>query len=177
MNQKRIERLVLSAMFCALVFAATWISVPAPAVGNINLGDAMLLLSAWLLGGPYSVIAAALGSALTDLMGAYAIYAPGTFVIKALMTTAAILLFKLSRKALRLPSFPALLISGLGAEIIMILGYYLYEAIFLSLGFVGAALNIPFNAIQGAICLTLAILCRMLLKQTGFHLPQNTDHL
>ena len=177
MNQKRIERLVLSAMFCAMVFAATWISVPAPAVGNVNLGDAMLLLSAWLLGGPYSVIAAAVGSALTDLMGAYAVYAPGTLVIKALMTTVAILTLKLSRKVLRLSTLPSLLISGICAELVMIAGYYFYEALFLSLGFVGAAVNIPFNAIQGAIGLILAILCRMLLKQTGFHLPNQGDQL
>ena len=176
MNQKRIERLVLSAMFCAMVFTATWISVPAPVVGNINLGDAMVLLSAWLLGGPYSVIAAAAGSALTDLMGAYAIYAPGTLVIKALMTVVAIFLFKLLRHA-RLPQLPSLLISGLGAEVVMIVGYYLYEALFLSLGFAGAALNIPFNAIQGAVGLTLAVLCRLLLKHTGFHLPNGSDHL
>ena len=174
MNQKRIERLVLSAMFCALVFAATWISVPAPAVGNINLGDAMLLLCAWLLGGPYSVIAAAAGSALTDLMGAYAIYAPGTFVIKALMVTVAILLLKIGRR-LRLPQIPALLLSGIGAELVMIGGYYLYEATFLSLGFAGAAVNIPFNAIQGGICLALAVLCRMILKHTGFHLSNQSD--
>ena len=176
MNQKRIERLVLAAMFCALIFAATWISIPAGAIGNINLGDAMLLLCAWLLGGPYAVVAAAVGSALTDLMGAYAVYAPGTLVIKALMSVAAILLFKLLRH-LRLPKFFPLLLSGIAAEIIMIFGYYLYEAIFLSLGFAGALLSIPFNAIQGTIGLCLAILCRMMLSKTGFKLSSDTDQL
>ena len=58
----------------------------------------------------------------------------------------------------------------------MILGYYLYEATFLSLGFKGALLNIPFNAIQGAIGLCLAILCRMMLSKTGFRLPTESDH-
>ena len=175
MNQKRIERLVLAAMFCALVFAATWISIPAGAIGNINLGDAMLLLCAWTLGGPYAVLAAAMGSALTDLLGAYAVYAPGTLAIKALMTAAAILLFRLTRR-LKLPKILSLLLSGLSSEIIMILGYYLYEATFLSLGFKGALLNIPFNAIQGAIVLCLAILCRMMLSKTGFRLPTESDH-
>ncbi len=176
MNQKRIERLVLGAMFCAMVFTATWIYIPSPIVGNINLGDAMLLLSAWLFGGPYSILAAAVGSALTDLMGAYAIYAPGTLVIKALMTLVAILVFRLARQG-RLPQFPALLISGFCAELVMVIGYYLYEALFLSLGFVGAAVNIPFNAAQGIVCLILAVLCRILLKHTGFRLPNGSDQL
>ena len=176
MYQKKLERLVIAAMLCAMVFAATWISIPAPVVGNVNLGDAMILLSAWILGGPWAVAAAAAGATLTDLMGAYAAYAPGTLVIKALMTVSAILLLKICRKA-RLPMLPSLLISGACAEAIMILGYYLYEAVFFSLGFGAAALNIPFNAMQGAISLTLAVLCRLLLKKTGFRLPVDSDQI
>jgi uncharacterized membrane protein len=168
MNQKRIEKLVLSAMFCALVFAATWISVPAPGVGNVNLGDAMILLCAWMLGGPYAVVAGALGAALTDLMGAYAIYAPATLLIKALMVLVAILVAK-GLRSIRVPTFPSLLVSGICAELVMIVGYYLYEAFFLSLGAVGALLSVPFNAVQGALGLILALLCRMLLRHTSFH--------
>ena len=166
MNRKRVEKLVLSAVFCALVFAATWISVPAPSVGNVNLGDAMILLCAWILGGPWSVVAAAMGAALTDLAGGYAIYAPGTLVIKALMVAVALGVCRLM-KGLRVSDFWARLLSGIAAELVMIAGYLLYEAFFLSLG-AGALLNLPFNAIQGTVCVTAALLCHQLLRRTGF---------
>ena len=165
MNQKRIQKLVMSAVFCALCFAATWISVPAPTVGNVNLGDAMILMCAWTLGGPWSMIAAAMGATLTDLTGGYAVYAPGTLVIKALMVAAALGVCRLM-KGLRVSDFWARLLSGISAELVMVAGYLIYEAFFLSLG-AGALLNIPFNAIQGAVCVTAALLCYNLMHRAG----------
>ena len=85
MKENKVYKLVLSAVFCALVFTMTFIAIPAPSVGNINLGDCMVILSACLIGGWYGVFAGAVGAALCDLASGYAIYAPGTLVIKALM--------------------------------------------------------------------------------------------
>ena len=107
-----------------------------------------------------------MGAALTDLSSAYAVYAPGTLVIKALMVTVAIGSFRLLAR-LRVSNFWARLISGICAEVVMVVGYLVYEAFFLSLG-AGALLNIPFNAIQGAVCVTAAVLCHQLLRRTGF---------
>ena len=165
MNQKRIRKMVLSAVFCALVFSATWISVPAPAVGNVNLGDGMLLLCAWTLGGPWAVVAAALGSALTDLMGAYAIYAPATLLIKALMATLAILLTKAFCK-LHLSLRVSHILSALAAEIVMAAGYFFYEALFLGYGW-GAAANIPFNCVQGLFGIVLSVVLFEFLSRAG----------
>lgn len=166
MHQQKTKKLAFSALFCALVFAMTWISVPAPAVGNVNLGDGMLLLCAHALGGPWAVVAAAAGAALTDLLGAYAIYAPGTFLIKACMVAVSIAVTPLLSRC-KLPKPAARLISAVCAELVMVLGYFLYEALILSYGFAAAALNIPFNAIQGAIAILMFAIAFPLLEKTG----------
>lgn len=166
MHQHKTKKIAFSALFCALVFAMTWISVPAPVVGNVNLGDGMLLLCAHVLGGPWAVMAAAIGAALTDLLGAYVIYAPGTFLIKACMVAVAILVAKLLIRC-KLPALLAKILSAVCAEIVMILGYFVYEALILSYGFASAALNIPFNAIQGTIAIVLFAIAFPLLGKTG----------
>lgn len=151
-------------MFCALVFAGTWISVPMP-IGNINLGDGMLLVGAWMLGGPWAIVATALGATFVDLMGPYAVYAPGTLVIKALMATVAILLLKLLGKT-KLPRSLALILSATAAELVMIVGYFAYEALFLGLG-LGATASIPFNAMQGGAAIVLSVAVYELLSRAG----------
>lgn len=155
MNQQRIRKLVISAVFCALVFAATWIYIPAPSVGNVNLGDGMLLLCAWMLGGPWAAVAAATGAALCDLVSGFALYAPATFVIKALMVVVAIGCFGLFQK-LRLHATVCRALSAVCAELVMIVGYYLYESTVVLHSFIGAAANIPFNAVQGLFGIVLA---------------------
>ncbi len=160
MKTKHIQKIVFSAMFASLVFAATWISIPNGLGGNINLGDSMLLIGAWTLGGPWSVFACALGPMLTDLLGGYAIYAPATFVIKALMVVVAILIERVAR---RLPAVRRYLLSGLGAECVMVLGYFAYEIFIFSLPV--AAVGIPFNLIQGGASILVASLLRILLSK------------
>ena len=165
MNQKRLRKLIFSAMFCALVFAATWISIPAPLVGNVNLGDGVLLLCAWMLGGVWAAVAAAMGAALCDLALGYAIYAPATLVIKALMVVVAIAVVKLLSH-LHMHVRVARLISAVCAELIMILGYFAYEALALGYG-IAAAANIPFNAIQGALGIAVALVVYEVLHRAG----------
>ncbi len=166
MHEQRIKKITLSAAFCALTFAATFISIPAPVIGNINIGDGVLLLAVWLLGGAWSVVAAATGAALCDLVGAYAIYAPGTLVIKAAMAGVALLVKKLTAS---LPLPLGRLLSGLCAEAVMIVGYFLYEAFFLQLGAGAALLNVPFNGIQGAVGIAMFYLIHTLLTKYNKH--------
>ena len=79
------KNLALTALFIALCTLVTmFIRIPLPTSGYANLGDAMVLLAAWVLGPVYGALAAGLGSALADLIG-YPIYAPATFIIKFLV--------------------------------------------------------------------------------------------
>lgn len=42
--------------------------------GYVNIGDAAVLISAWLLGNPYGAFAAGIGSGLADLLSGYPAY-------------------------------------------------------------------------------------------------------
>lgn len=159
MKTHHIRKLVFSAMFAALVFTATWLSIPNGLGGNINLGDCMLLIGAWTLGGPWAVVACALGAMLTDWLSGYVIYAPATFVIKALMVIVALLVQKLTAKR---PAVVRYILSGIAAELIMVLGYFAYETIIYSLP--AAVAGVPFNLIQAGAAVLVANLLMKLLS-------------
>lgn len=93
---KNLTKIVTTSVFMALTCVATMvIQIPMPLTnGYVNLGDAFVLAAAWMLGGPWGVAAAGIGSALADLLTGYAHYVPGTLVIKAGMALAAILVAK-----------------------------------------------------------------------------------
>ena len=139
------KKIVLAALFAALTFCATFvIKIPTVTGGYVHLGDSLVLVSAWCLG-PLGIIAAALGSALSDLLGGYPVYILPTFIIKGLMAFVAWGLFKLIKIK---NTFIPRIIGAVVAEIIMILGYYLVESTFLGYGFVGALASVPANAVQ-----------------------------
>lgn len=86
MTNKAIRTLVLAALFAALACVATMvIQIPSPMNGYVNLGDCFVLLAGWVLGPVYGSLAAGIGSALADMFTGYMHYAPGTFLIKAVM--------------------------------------------------------------------------------------------
>ncbi len=160
MSQKRTQKLAFAALFAALTFAATWVSFPSPFGGNVNLGDCILLVAAWMPLEPWSIFACAIGASLTDLAAGYAIYAPATFVIKALMVLIAVLI---KRGMPKLPDIWRAILSGVAAELVMVFGYFVYE-IFLY-GVAGAAFNIPFNLVQGGIAITAATILSFVLSR------------
>ena len=144
-------RKVLKA--AALTYVATnIIRVPIPATdGYINLGDCVVLLGAFLLGPVYGAAAGGIGSALADILSGYAVFAPGTFVIKALIAViAAAILKALGSKAKAAP-----IVASIAGEAWMLLGYFLYESIFLGYG-LAAAGSIGGNAIQAVVGVILA---------------------
>ncbi len=163
MNGNKTLKMVLAAVFCALVYTMTWIAIPAPSVGNINLGDCMVILCALLLGNFYAVFAAGVGAMLCDIASGYTIYAPATFVIKALMV---VVILIMKKKMFKSDKYISLVIPGICAEVLMIAGYFIYEATALGYG-LGAIMNAPFNLIQGVVNLVVALLLYTMLKKTG----------
>lgn len=156
-------RIVLTALFAALACVATmFIRIPSPTGGYLNLGDGIVLLSAYLLGPIYGTLAAGVGSMLADVLAGYAAYAPGTLVIKALTALLAGAVFRgLSGDR---GQILRLIAAGVCGEILMALGYFAYTGIFLSYG-IGAAVEIPGNLMQGAAGVAVsAVLTPALLK-------------
>lgn len=155
MNSKVVSKIVLTALFAAIVYVATSI-IRYPTFGTqgyINIGDTIVLLSAWLIGGVYGALAAGIGSALADLLAQYVTYVPGTFIIKFLMALVAYLIFTAFKKT-NINKVVAYIVSGVVAELIMVFGYFLYESTILGYGLAAAA-SIPSNAIQAGTCLVI----------------------
>lgn len=161
MSDKKIRKLVISAMMAALTYVATMvIQIPSPMNGYVNLGDCFVLLCGWLLGPWYGGAAAGIGSMLTDLLSGYGHYAPGTFVIKGLDALVAALLFRTMGR-----TSTAALVSGLVGEAIMVAGYFGYAALLLGKG-LGAAASIPGNLVQASLGLLIGFLLLKVLQKT-----------
>ena len=164
MRASRWSRLVYTALFTALTTVATLvIQVPSPMSGYVNLGDAMVLLSAWILGPVYGTAAAGIGSMLADLLSGYAYYAPGTLVIKCLKAFVAAQVFLVLKDKVKGKHF-AKVVSGLLAEIIMVAGYFGYAGLILGNG-LSAALSIPGNLVQGGFGIVVSTVVYLALSQ------------
>ena len=158
MSDKKIRKLVVSALMAALTYVATMvIQIPSPMNGYVNLGDCFVLLSGWLLGPWYGGAAAGIGSMLTDLLYGYGYYAPGTFIIKGLDALMAALIFNAMGR-----TNVAAIVSGVVGEVIMVVGYFAYAGLLLGKG-IGAAASIPGNLVQAAMGLVIGF---VLLKVT-----------
>lgn len=147
MNTKNTtQKIVMAAMLAALTCVATMIiKIPSPLKGYINLGDCVVLLAGWTLSPIYGFLAAGLGSALADLFSGYVVYAPATFVIKGVMALIAYYGFKLLHK--KIGNLPSRIITGIVAEAVMILGYFVFEGFLY--GFGPSVVNVPANSVQG----------------------------
>ena len=151
----KTKRIVITALMAAMVCVATMIiKIPSPMKGYLNIGDCIVLLCGWLLAPGYGFVAAGLGSALADMFSGYLTYAPATFLIKGSMALIAFACFKLMNK--RIGRLPSQIIGAVFAEIVMVLGYFVFEGFMY--GFIPSAVNIPANAVQGAAGLILGII-------------------
>lgn len=140
------KKIVMAALMAALACVATMIiKIPSPLKGYINLGDCIVLVAGWLLSPAWGFLAAGLGSALADILSGYVVYGPATFLIKGLMALVAFYGFKLLHN--KCGNLASRIISGIGAEIVMIVGYFIFAGFLY--GFGPAVVNIPANAVQG----------------------------
>jgi len=157
MNSKSVRKLTLGGVMAALVFVMTYVpKIPVPVTGGyIHLGDGMIFLAAMLLG-PQAVAAAAVGSALSDLVGGYMAYLLPTALIKGAM---AFIAWKCCRREHWLQTLVAFIL----AELAMVAGYFLFETamygIPAALGAVGP------NVIQGLGGVAVGMLCRLVVPR------------
>ncbi len=150
----RTKKIVVAALLAALTCVATMvIKIPSPLKGYLNLGDCVVLVSGWMLPPAYSFLAAGLGSALADVFSGYVAYAPATFAIKGLMAVVAFYSFKIFNK--KIGSTPSRVISGILAEVIMVLGYYVFEGFMY--GFAPSLVNVLPNGMQGVAGLVIGV--------------------
>ncbi len=151
-NLYRLRKITMTAVMIAIICVLTIaVRIPSPTKGYMNLGDSAVLFGGWLLGPIYGTIAGGIGSALADLFAGYPVYIPGTLIIKAIMAFILSLgsyFFVGSKKKHPRIRF---IVSAVIAEVFMVAGYYLYEAIAIGEGFVTAFSGVVGNTMQGIV--------------------------
>ncbi|MGL4484964.1 MAG: ECF transporter S component [Anaerovoracaceae bacterium] len=85
--KQKTNKLALSGILAAAIIIATmFVKIPIPFTqGYVHLGDAIIFISFFALGWKYAAAVAAIGSAMGDILGGFAAWAPWTLVIKGFM--------------------------------------------------------------------------------------------
>lgn len=165
--------LVSAGLMTALVTIATMvIKIPMPgASGYVHMGDAMIFLSVLILGVRYGTLSAAIGSAIGDMIGGYAVWAPWTLGIKGLMAFAMGILLHIAfrkpqksgyDKFIPLIYIPAMILGG----IIMTGGYYVAESVMYE-NWLAPLVAIPWNVTQFVVGMVVAIFISAALLKTS----------
>lgn len=139
-----LRKLTVAAVFAALITILTTISIPIPGGhGYVHLGDSMIYACAWAVGGPIGGVAAAIGSALADVLLGWSQYALATLVIKFFMGYICFRLMKAFAYKAAGNIFAMVI-----ASLIMVAGYCSFEYLLSGRG--GAVAALAPNLIQAA---------------------------
>ena len=140
MKKNTIKLVCITGIFSALVFVITaYLHIPTYN-GYVHCGDGVIFIAACILPMPYSIIVGALGAMLADLLTGFAIWAPGSMIIKGLL---ALLFTCRSKKIITKRN----LIMLLPAALISAAGYYLYEVLITG-NFIAPAVGILASLVQ-----------------------------
>lgn len=169
-NKKSITtvNIILGALFIALVFIATYaVQIPLPGLatgGLIHLGNVALFTIAILFGKNYGAVAGGFGMALFDILSPWAIWAPGTLVIRFVMGYAVGAIA--NNKGKTNMSIVRLLVAMILPSIWMLAGYFGYNLLLYN-DYPAAIASIPGDITQivAGIVITLPIL--LVLNKTG----------
>lgn len=148
-KKNSLKNICIAALFAALIFTATAVFPIPLGIGYANLGDCFVIIAGVFLNPVYAVLAAGLGSALSDIVLSYTLYAPATFIIKGLMALLTSLLLRKNK------GFVKTLLVCIAAEVIMIGGYLVFE---LFLYGKGAFLSLAGNSLQAAVGVVSSII-------------------
>lgn len=145
-KKESLFRKTYTAVFSAIILLSTMLIKFSTGLGEgyIHFGDCFIYLSACVLPLPYCLIAGALGGALADILGSYAIWTIPTAIIKMLIALPFAITCKNNKSNKILNKKTALMpvVSG----IITILGYFFAECILYSVA--SATLSLIGNTIQ-----------------------------
>ncbi len=152
-------KLALATVFAALVFVVTSqippIAIPATS-GYFNFGETIIYVAALVAGPLVGALAGGIGASLADIYLGFAVFAPGTLVIKGI--EGAIVGFLNSKLRLRISSITVCAIISIvigGLE--MVTGYFLYEQFALGYPLPAALVEVPFNLVQMIVGLIIAL--------------------
>ena len=149
----------IASIFTAMVFVVTaYLHVPTYN-GYVHFGDGFIFLAACMLPMPYSIFVGAAGALLADLLTGYAIWAPGSMIIKAALA----LLFTCKTAKIVTLRNSLMLIP---AAIISAGGYYLYEVLITG-NFIASLAGIPGSLTQAVASSILFIAAGLAIDKFG----------
>ena len=157
--KKTTKNICFAAMFAAMIFGLTMLHVPIGAGGYIHVGDAVIYVTAMLMGGPWAFISAAIGAACADIVSGFAVYAVPSAIIKILIAVPFVLISKKQSKLLSVRSAIFTIIS-----VITVLGYFAADLILYR---EGAIADLPANIIQAAGSAVVFIVLAFALDRAG----------
>lgn len=165
-NKKSLLRITNTAIFTAIILLSTMLIKFSTGLGEgyIHFGDCFIYLSACILPFPYCLVASALGGALADILGGFAVWSVPTAIIKILITLPFMFACKKNNtsKILNVKIAMMSIISG----VISILGYFIAECILYSVA--SATLSIIGNTIQAVASGILFIIIATALDKMNF---------
>lgn len=165
-NKKHLLKVTYTAIFTAIIMLCTMLIKFSTGLGEgyIHFGDCFIYLTACVLPFPYCLIASAIGGALADILGGYAVWAIPTAIIKILIALPFMVVCKRNNapKIFNLKVALMTIISGA----ISILGYFVAESILYSIE--SATLSIIGNIIQAVSSGILFIIIATALDKINF---------
>lgn len=127
----KVKELTRYALFIAIIFICTYmvqITLPLPGNGGlIHAGNIALFTIAVVFGKKYGAISGAVGMTLFDLMSGWAIWAPGTFVIR--FACGYVIGAIANAKDYKGTNRNMNILAMLAGSVIIIVGYYFYQVL------------------------------------------------
>ena len=163
MKNIRIAALSITALAC---LTTLFVRIPLPSRGYFNVGDVAVVFGGLVLGfmnprqgALWALAACGVGSALADVLGGFAVFAPLTFLAKGAEGALAALAASRTGAA----QYAMLALGGLA----MIAVYFIGETLMPNIGLQGAAAEILANVIQAVGGAVGGFFAAKALKKTG----------
>ncbi len=174
MNKISTKKLVVNGLMTALVFLITFLPflhIPSPiAQGYFNVGDAVIMIAAILLGRKSGFVVGAFGSALADLVLGSFVFVPITFIVKGLE---GYIVGAIANKSNNDTKSVIRRITALAVGVlVMASGYFIFELVVLrlidkNLALMTIVTELPGNLIQGAVSALLAYVFITVINRTN----------
>ncbi len=161
MSDKKLNKMVYTALLAALVCVATFlIKVPMPITnGYSHIGDGFIFIAVILLGGKSGALAAAIGAALADILGGYAIYALPTFIIKGVMALI------MGYVVIKMDSKNKYIIGSFLGSVWQVIAYYLVGSVMVG-SFITPLVEIIGNSLQSLVGIIIMVVFLAVFKNT-----------
>ena len=147
-------------MICLVLLGTILFRIPVPMTqGYVHLGDTMVFLGVLILGKRHGSAAAALGSALADIIGGFAYWAPWTLIIKFSMAFVTGLILEKSARSHKYSNSPdrlVMLTAMTAGGILMCAGYLIAETVMYG-SFALAIIGLPWNIGQVIVGMVLSM--------------------